>query len=201
MTYPNEVIIIICEGPSERAYLQQLNRILREKECHVSFNARLSNGGDFSTVKKKFRQERKNNKKAPIFIWVDFDLYKRNDKGNKDKYENRGRDIPEFLFSKMNFEDVLILHFEKRIIDKWIQICKEKRHFNKPLFSDDYLPLFKRFYKNEVGIKYNKGDLPFDLDEAKIMNIFKNSHDKNIPFESGLHQKLFDLFSSYFVLK
>ena len=193
---PNEVIIIICEGPSERAYLQQLNRTLREKECHVTFNARLSNGGDFNTVKTKFRQERKNNKKATIFVWVDFDLYLQND-----KYENRGKDIPDFLFSKMNFEDMLILHFEKEDIGKWIQICKKYNHFNKPLPADDYLPLFKKFYSKEFGVEYNKGDLPFDLDEAKILNVFKNVHDKNIPFGSGLHQKLFSLFSSYFVFK
>ena len=78
----------------------------------------------------------------------------------------------------MNFEDMLILHFEKEDIGKWIQICKKYNHFNKPLPADDYLPLFKKFYSKEFGVEYNKGDLPFDLDEAKILNVFKNVHDK-----------------------
>src|SRR5690554_5613842 len=104
MIKTKQAIIIVCEGPSEEAYIQELNRIFREKECHFLLIPRTSEGGDYKTVVNKYKSVRKNNPRDQIYIWVDFDLYKRNDKGNYDKYKNKPSHIPEFLFSKMNFE-------------------------------------------------------------------------------------------------
>lgn len=44
-----EVIIVVCEGKSERTYLQKLNRFLSENEIPLRFKSEDSEGGDFSS--------------------------------------------------------------------------------------------------------------------------------------------------------
>ena len=74
-------IIVICEGKSETKYLQELNRFLRENsaENSIVFVPKTVWTGHFTEVVKKYRDERKLNKKANIEIWVDYDIYKRNE--------------------------------------------------------------------------------------------------------------------------
>lgn len=83
-------IIVICEGNSEYAYIQNINRILRHKNFYGALFKPVSvNTGYFNIVKNKYRSEYKNNSKSSIIIWVDFDLYKRNDKDCMDSYKKK----------------------------------------------------------------------------------------------------------------
>ena len=86
-------IIVICEGKSETKYLQELNRFLRENstENSIVFVPKTVGTGHFTEVIKKYRSERKLNKKANIEIWVDYDIYKRNEQKNCDKYKTGER--------------------------------------------------------------------------------------------------------------
>ena len=107
-----QVHIIICEGTSEAVYLQELNRFLREEEIPLVYKPESCDGGQYSNVVRKYKKTRKNNPRSTIHICVDFDIYLRNDNSNWTSYETRPKDIPEFLFTTMNFEDFLSLHLD-----------------------------------------------------------------------------------------
>jgi hypothetical protein len=52
-----EMTIILCEGESEIAYIQELNRYLRENECDFIFIPKLIGSGFFTDVHKKHKEE------------------------------------------------------------------------------------------------------------------------------------------------
>jgi hypothetical protein len=183
----NEIILVICEGASEKAYIQELNRYFREKEIFYNFVPKPSDGGAYSKVVKKFRQVRTENRHAKIIIWVDFDLYMRNEKGDMDRYSSKPQDIPDFSFSRMNFEDFLSLHFEKPTLDNWIVTCTGSNHFTIPMHSVEYVPLFEVF----LDIPYNKGKIPFSFSDSLVSNLRKNIEDRNVPFKCD--------FATYFL--
>ena len=63
----------MCEGASEKAYIQELNRYLQEEEdIPLHFIPRPSNGGQYSFVVKKYKEVRKDNRIGEILIWVDW---------------------------------------------------------------------------------------------------------------------------------
>ncbi len=188
----NQIIIIVCEGVSEKAYIQELNRIFKEKEYNFKLVSKISEGGQYQTVINKFKSVRTINPKDKIYIWVDYDLYKRNDQGCFDKYRDKPKDIPDFLFSKMNFEDVLILHSEKIILDNWLKQCYKRNHFERPLQSAEFEPLFNRFCEKYFNISYRKGEIPFEMDEEKLLTIFNNIKTKAVPIDSDFHKMLLE---------
>lgn len=160
-------IIVICEGESEYAYIQNINRILRHKNSYGAlFKPVPVNTGYFNKVKNKYRAEYKNNPKSSIIIWVDFDLYKRNDKDCMDSYKKK-QGIPDFLFSYMNFEDFLILHENKETISAWLKLCGN--HFNEPMHSEEYLIKFK-----QIVPYYKKGELTPPIDKARFEAMLSN---------------------------
>lgn len=182
--------IVLCEGESEFNYITNLNRILcfRSNPYTKLFKAVLIGSGKFVTVKHEYDKALKNNKKEKdnILIWIDYDIYKRNENDNNTLYKNK-LGIPDFLFSYMNFEDFLILHLSENVVDEWYKKCKE--HFlNNPKSSKEYLPLFKKYFSD-----YKKGELPIQLDKNTLENMFKNLHScsnyKN-DFASFLYKKM-----------
>jgi hypothetical protein len=64
----NQNIIIVCEGASEKAYIQELTRYLEEEDIPLHFIPRPSNGGQYSPVVKKYREVRKENRTTKILI-------------------------------------------------------------------------------------------------------------------------------------
>lgn len=174
MTATKRPYIIICEGNSEYTYIQKLNRFLSENDYNFTLNAKIVGTGHYKAVQKKYRDERKNNPKLPIEIWVDKDTYVRNDEGDKDNYKNKSSKIPDFLFSTMNFEDFLALHTDKKTLENWFQICSRKKHHITPMKETEYLPLVKE----NLFSNYNKGDIPFEITQDRLKQLFKQ---KNIP--------------------
>lgn len=160
-------IIVICEGDSEYAYIQNINRILRYKNFYGAlFKPVAVNTGYFNKVKNKYRAEFKNNPKSSIIVWVDFDIYKRNDKACMDSYRKK-QGIPDFLFSYMNFEDFLILHESEDTVAKWIKLSKN--HFNDPMHSAEYQSRFKQIIPN-----YRKGELTLPIDKSRFKTMLRN---------------------------
>lgn len=90
----NRNIIIVCEGASEKAYIQELNRYLEEEDIPLHFIPRPSNGGQYSPVVKKYMEVRKENRAASILIWVDWDRYQRNDNADLDNYRKNPTTSP-----------------------------------------------------------------------------------------------------------
>ncbi|MEF2913614.1 MAG: hypothetical protein U0O25_04735 [Succinivibrio sp.] len=182
--------IVLCEGESEFNYITSLNRILcfRNNPYAILFKAVLIGSGKFVTVKREYDKALKNNKKEKdnILIWIDYDIYQRNENDNNTLYKNK-LGIPDFLFSYMNFEDFLILHLSKNVVDEWYKKCKDHFFYN-PKSSKEYLPLFKKYFCD-----YKKGELPIQLNKNTLENMFKNLNEFNNyknDFASFLSEKI-----------
>jgi hypothetical protein len=176
----NQTITIICEGKSEYAYIQELNRFFREKEIKVNFFVRKIGTGLFNEVVKIYKQEYRNNKKVKLYIWVDKDIYERNNQDSMNKYKNKKENIPNFHFNTFNFEDFLVLHLEKEKVLEHQRRCEQRNHFKIPLHEKEYLPLI-----NEIFPKYTKGSLPSTfISDKSLKLLFSNNEDLNIKFKS-----------------
>ena len=159
--------LIVCEGESERAYLQRLQTFLDAQTspqntfepalCFIAPSSGLVKTGYFNTIKNTYNRTRRENKNASIQVWADFDLYHRNDKGCAELYANKSSGVPDFLFSFHNFEDFFALHFSGKQFAEWLSFGAPERcsHFTKPLHSEDYVREFRRIFPD-----YAKGGLP-----------------------------------------
>ena len=173
--------IIICEGESEWAYLQRLQGFFDDLELPPkSFETPLKfivpkrvivKTGSFGKMKSCYNRTLKENKKARIHIWADFDLYHRNDQKCAENYRTK-KGIPDFHFSFHNFEDFFALHFEGEALVQWLQFgaAAGQNHFDKPVHSSDYLPEIKRIFPD-----YAKGALPADFVSWSTLNNLKSN--------------------------
>ncbi|MCA6072240.1 MAG: RloB family protein [Endomicrobium sp.] len=105
MSNLNSRYIIICEGKSEVAYIQELNKYFREKNISINLVSKPVGGGHYADVVRKYKEEFKKNNEYGFRIWVDKDIYERNEQKNWDKYNKRPKNIPDFCFNIFNFED------------------------------------------------------------------------------------------------
>lgn len=176
--YTNKQYIIIGEGKkSEDKYLQDLNRyLLEEYSIYTKTFVYIPVGtGLITEIKKVYKKIKKENPRSAIEIWVDYDIYKRNEQGVLEKYKKNveeGR-IPEFKFNYFNFEDFLIMHFDSNTLSKWETICKANNHFDTPMKSIVYLKLiranlFKDYDKNSLTHEFN-------IDKNSLENLFRNN--------------------------
>lgn len=158
---------ILCEGNSENAYIQNLNRFLDENGYNFTFNPKKIGCGHFTAVQQKYRVEKKKNPKSDIKIWVDRDTYIRNDCGDGDKYQEKPQYLPNFIFSVMNFEDFLAMHLDDKTLDNWFQVCSREKHNIAPMTEDKYLPLVRQYLFSN--------DIPFEITTAQLNNLFSNN--------------------------
>lgn len=121
--------IIVCEGLSERDYLTTLNRLLVRGDYTAFCKPITAGSGDFSTIRKCLIREKRNNLKTDIYVWVDEDLYFRNSQKSLTEYKNKTSNIPDFWFSRMNFEDFLSLHYPSEQLKKYEKTLEKKRTF------------------------------------------------------------------------
>lgn len=165
--------IMVCEGFSERAYLQRLQSFLDAQtedwsvplrfipKLPVNSDGDENGGGLYTNVTRCYKQQRKENKKSKIEVWVDHDIYVRQDSAperrNVASYMGKPAGIPDFVFSFHNFEDFLALHLDDAAIQRW-HTAFDPAHVAKPLHSVDYLPLYE-----SVIPGYRKGDLSPDF--------------------------------------
>lgn len=165
--------IIVCEGRSEYAYLRRLQSFLDAQtevwpvpllfipQIPENSDGDENGGGFYTNVSRCYRQQRKDNKKAKIEVWVDDDIYVRQDSvaeiKNRAAYLGKPAGIPDFVFSFHNFEDFLALHLEDAAIQAW-HTAFDPDHVAKPLHSEDYMPRF-----GSVLPGYEKGSLDPDF--------------------------------------
>lgn len=180
--------IIVCEGESERAYLQRLQKFLDAQELpqntfepplrFIAPESALAKTGSFGKIKSTYNKTRSANKKASLKVWADFDLYHRNDNKCAELYADKTSGIPDFLFSFHNFEDFFALHFAGAQLTDWLNFGGPtgRSHFTTPLHSGGYLPEIKRIFPD-----YVKGGLPADfVSWASLTNLKANlAHQPN----------------------
>lgn len=184
-----KTIIVVCEGASENAYIQELNRFLDENKQPFRFIAKPSNGGMFSHVIRKYNEIRRDNSRTEVLIWVDWDRYCRNDNGDKDNYDRKAKGIPDFLFSYHNFEDFLVMHFDRSIVDEWVVSCISRDHFKNPSHSKEYEKAFNALIKDA----YIKGELPIEINSNTLKHLREHQNDSGIFFTCGFAQKFLEL--------
>ena len=90
--------IVICEGRSEFAYVQSLNRILTTVEGRAAFVPKSADCGNFSAIKRCYQKQKKSNRESEILIWVDRDIYVRS-KAEIEAYAKK-KNIPDFFFRR-----------------------------------------------------------------------------------------------------
>jgi hypothetical protein len=123
---------------------------------------------------------------------VDWDRYQRNDNSDMDNYRSKPDDIPDFLFSYMNFEDFLSMHFNRPKMERWLSSCVGRNHFNAPSHNSEYIPAFTTF----IGRNYSKGDMPIDIDCHSLNNLRAHQNDPSVPFKCDFAEELFRLIDT-----
>ena len=157
--------LIICEGDSEFAYVQEFNRFLNEQGSPIVFVAHNAGGGSFKNLRQVCRAL-KTRKNGRTYIMADKDIYHRDDNGNGTAYEKEKGQMPPFLFQTWNFEDFLLMHVPVEVLSAGRDQARRTGHMNNPLHGEEYLPNFMTFCEcNKVALDfsfpYEKGDMPF----------------------------------------
>lgn len=176
--------IAVVEGSSEYQYLQRLNSFLTrdimpsdDGAPRLVFSARPKNGGvgggNFTQVRKAYRNAKGEKAKAEIILVVDLDIYIRGEtvqeKQNAREYAAK-KNMPDFHFSIMNFEDFLALHFDDDLFVRWYETFFTAGHFNKPLIAAEYIKHFAPIWESAYKSKYCKGELPSNFITPKALN-------------------------------
>ncbi|MBM4164092.1 MAG: hypothetical protein FJ222_06595 [Lentisphaerae bacterium] len=165
--------IMVCEGRSERAYLQRLQSFLDNQTLAWPVPLRFipllpsgrdgseQGGGFYKDVVKCYKDQSKLKKHPPIEVWVDDDIYVRKgsarERKNRESYLGKPAGIPDFVFSFHNFEDFLALHLDDAAIARW-HSAFDPAHVAAPLHSNDYKKLYDSVFPG-----YRKGDLSPDF--------------------------------------
>ena len=188
--------IVICEGRSEFVYIQRLQSFLDEQSTSgwgvpLQFFPRMAKnpdgsdkgGGDYKNVVSGYKAQRKDNKRMKIEVWVDYDIYKRNDKNNMTNYRLKPAGIPDFKFSYHNFEDFLVMHMENEKVGVWREQVQSSGHLAAPLHSKDYVVLFDCIMPG-----YKKGDLSPDfISKESLLRLKRNLQGPIIPPSTDPH--------------
>lgn len=179
-----EHYLVICEGASEVAYTQELNRFLNENNQSLILSPCNAESGNLKVIKRHCRALKR--KLTAAIVMLDFDIYKRNDNSNFSLYEQNRNRLPRFCFQHFNFEDFLLMHYPPSILEKWRSRMKESGHYTNPLHENEYLAVFNRFvceHENELQFScaYKKGDMPFVLTSEKLENLFANNRNSELP--------------------
>jgi hypothetical protein len=185
----NEVINVICEGYSEQRYLTLINRFFRTNKVNITFHPIEIGGGHFNVVKGQLKRHgylKKKTNYSEVFVWVDKDVYIRDEQGNNAKYEAFIKEYPglKFCFNYLSFEDFFMLHQDVDTIKKWHDMCRKEGHFKNPIKSEKCLKMIKKLVPD-----YEKGSLPseFRIDENSLKHLFRNSEAyKNWGFGSDI---------------
>jgi len=190
----NICILIFCEGDTEYNYIISLQRFLRDEDCFdFVFYPKNLKGLSFDSYLKKIKGKIKdtNGKFDHFYIWIDYDIFKRKKTSEeKIKQEIKKIKIPSkmilnkpliIIFNYMNGEDFMVLHYDDNKVSEWKKICSKKKHFESPMCSTEYMPLFKEKIKED----YKKGEFPH-LNVDILNEAIRKSEDKEIEFSSGM---------------
>lgn len=175
MTAILKPLIIICEGKSEDTYIKELRPFFVSR----GFSAipKIANGS--SGLVKTYKKVRKENRNSRIVIWCDRDFLKRK--------KNIPKELSRALINIWNFEDHLMLHFDRKKVLEWQAICEKFRHFDDPMNGEEVTKNVRMLIPD-----YRKGELPNQLvlNKETLLQFFKNNQDSEIKFHSGFFELL-----------
>lgn len=174
---PHQVIFFICEGETERAYLQQWNLLFVERNKPYRFNALVAGGCQERLVIRSYRQRRWK-KGEKVYMILDRDRYP----AGSEKLEK----LAPVLWSRQNFEDFLSLHLPFDLAAEWCATCIRRGHFQTPMCAEAYFPLFQELFQRAYP-SFQKGQMPngFVCDET-LLNLQRNYTDTRLHATHGL---------------
>lgn len=182
------VIWVICEGKSEFAYLQELNRYCREEEIGLIFNGEIASGGTphlLNTALRRIRMRLQGRVRA--YAMLDKDIYQR----QQAKVTDIAKGIT-CMFNVWCFEDFLVLHASRDKVRLWDKMCRETGHYNTPLTG----VTIENKLRHLVYPGYKKGFLPksMRIDETSLQNLFTNNENPEICMHSDFAVFLKEMF-------
>lgn len=163
------IYYFICEGKSEYAYLQLINRFFRDEGIEIMLKPYNANGGKVNNIKACAKIIRTQQNKVPnIYAFLDMDIYFRED-------ENFFS-LPEsiiYLFNSWNFEDFFALHYDESTVERWHSDCCLSGHASCPEHSDKIVTRMR----SKICPDYRKGTIPdgFIIDKDVLLNLFHNN--------------------------
>ena len=190
----NRIIHVVCEGHSEVAYLNELNKLFRENGGNIVLKPYRAVNGSYLEIRKKYREVWRNNRNADICILVDRDIYERSPKESCLYSHHLDDHLPDFLFNYMNMEDFLVLHLPYESVLRWHSICKSRHHFETPLQADAYMSLLNSSSVFTDG-KYRKGMVPFEVSLNRLGLLFSNNRNADFEFRSDFATMLESLMA------
>lgn len=211
-------LILIHEGRrSEVAYLQALRVFARDelgidplpfipkmsgkgskgKKYRESTDDDGRGSGKYEDVKIRRDIEQERNKKATFEVWVDDDIYVRDDFKCATLYKSRREKdrLPIFRFNYHNFEDFIVLHRAKNEAQMWSEYCRKINHIEIPLKEEEYLPHYLQFFPT-----YKKKEFPFSktgLTKEHMLNLFENNKSEDILLKSDFANFLENILGEY----
>lgn len=172
-------ISVVCEGASEVNYIAELNRLLIAYTGSMAFYPMDAHGSKPKQLASALRKIQGSNRKHTCWIFFcDEDVFVR-EKDLRHSLEERVSHV-EICWSRMNFEDTLLLHESQERLNQWLETLTSMNHFRVPLTEDAYLPLFLKFFPS-----YRKRELPFELTKDRVKQAFENLHNQS-QIRSGL---------------
>lgn len=212
-------IKILCEGKTEVNFINTVKKFLREEdlENEILLIPKLLGENKIKKVKKskiidpllsKVVEEitNLNGEFSFLYIWLDFDIFKRKNKSDKHwkkivssniaiprKLKLPENEKPKLLLNYMNGEDFVVLMYSKLEISKWEKFCRARKHFDIPMTNNNYMSYFK---KNIIK-GYCKGDIPKIERINQVRKLIKNINDTSIPFASDIVEVLMKIVKIY----
>lgn len=194
-------LVIVCEGKSDFSYLNALQRFV-ENEIPLPSGQRDpllrfipypeplgTCTGAYDKIVSAYRKAVMDLAPCKVEIWVDADIYVRNEPLNPDserqngtEYAQRSPEVPVFHFSYHNFEDFIALHCDEPIFLKWKANVLQATvgdttlsHRVWPLARASYAPLFQTVLPH-----YSKRRMPFGLSVPRLANLRRNLNDPDV---------------------
>lgn len=180
---------IICEGSSEVAYLNELNKYIRSFGFgeHFSIKTYNLNGvfpygkSPYKHVKNEYDKAIKNKQEADeVFVWLDNDVFKRGEL-LKDALQQKLKGFSGMKYNYENFEDFLVMHLLDKQVQDWHEICVKERHFDIPMFGEKVGKLITSIIPG-----YAKGSLSqaIQINGEFLNRLYKNQENSKIKFTS-----------------
>jgi hypothetical protein len=175
MTAILKPLIIICEGKSEDTYIKELHPFFVNRGFSVI--PKIANGS--SGLVKTYKKVRKENRNSRIVIWCDGDFLERK--------KNIPKELSKALTNIWNFEDHLMLHFDRKKVLEWQAICEKFHHFDNPMNGEEVTKNLRMLIPD-----YRKGELPKQLmlNKETFLKFLNNNRDSEIKFRSGFFELL-----------
>lgn len=180
---------IVCEGSSEVAYLNELNKYMRAFGLGENFHIKTYNLNgvfpdgisSYKHVKKEYDKAVKNKERADeIFVWLDNDVFKRGEL-LKSKLQKKLNGFSGIKYNYENFEDFLVIHLPDKQVQDWHKICVDNNHFDIPMIGRNVRKLIK-----SIIFDYSKGSLSqkIQINDESLTRLYENQKNSALKFGS-----------------